>query len=248
MQKLISELTRLYCPSGALAPAVLAQNLLGQTTLPLSLVTAGGQTSAIVIPFGSMAEGGDTRHWSLLCEVANALQVQLGLPAPAVSISGTDGYKLWLSLASPVPVCLAQQFLERLHAAYFPDLPLAPDTASAPVELPPCLHHASGKWAAFIHPGLGASFAGEAGLEMAPPFAGQSALLEGLHSITPAQFAHAMAQLQPATALAPAPVPSALLATPEGLLLKDATLEQIVRHLHARQIEPTFRYLVPNPA
>lgn len=247
MQKLISELTRLYCPSGALAPAVLAQNLLGKTTLALSLVTSGGQTSAIVIPFGSMADGDDTRHWTLLCEVANALQVQLGLPAPAVSISGTDGYKLWLSLADPVPVSLAQQFLERLHAAYFPDLPLAPDTASAPVELPPCLHHASGKWAAFIHPGLGASFAGEAGLEMAPPFAGQSALLEGLHSITPAQFAHALAQLQPAPAPATFPAPAVTPALPAGLLLKDATLEEIVRHLHARQIEPTFRYLIPNP-
>jgi hypothetical protein len=200
-----------------------------------------------VIPFPNMADGAETRHWTSLCEVANALQVQLGLPAPAVSISGNDGYKLWLSLATPVPVSLAQQFLERLHTAYFPDLPLAPDTASAPVELPPCLHHASGKWAAFIHPGLGASFAGEAGLEMAPPFAGQSALLEGLHSITPAQLAHAMAQLQPATAPA-APAPAVTPSLPAGLLLKDATLEQIVRHLHARQIEPTFRHLIPHPA
>jgi len=28
------------------------------------------------------------------------------------------------------------------------------------------------------------------------------------------------------------------------LLLKDATLEDIVRHLHAKNIEPTFRHLV----
>jgi hypothetical protein len=29
---------------------------------------------------------------------------------------------------------------------------------------------------------------------------------------------------------------------PKGLLLKDATLEDIVRHLHAKNIEPTFRF------
>jgi hypothetical protein len=32
---------------------------------------------------------------------------------------------------------------------------------------------------------------------------------------------------------------------PDGLLLKDATLEDIVRHLHEKNIEPTFRFLHP---
>jgi hypothetical protein len=49
--------------------------------------------------------------------------------------------------------------------------------------------------------------------------------------------------LQPqAQAPAKAKAPSA---TPGGLLLKDATLEDIVRHLHAKNIEPTFRFLPP---
>jgi hypothetical protein len=43
---------------------------------------------------------------------------------------------------------------------------------------------------------------------------------------------------------APAPVPSA--ATPQSLLLKDATLEDIVKHLHALGIEPTFRHALKN--
>jgi hypothetical protein len=34
-------------------------------------------------------------------------------------------------------------------------------------------------------------------------------------------------------------------AAPDGLLLKDATLEDIVRFLQARHIEPTFRFLTP---
>jgi hypothetical protein len=34
-------------------------------------------------------------------------------------------------------------------------------------------------------------------------------------------------------------------ATPQdGLLLKDATLEDIVQFLHAKNIEPTFRHLI----
>lgn len=244
MQKLISELTRLYLPPGALSPAVLEQNLLGQTTLPLSLATDDGLTRALVIPFHKLADGEETQHWRLLCDVANALQVQLGFPAPAVSISGADGYGLWLSLAAPVPTALAQQFLERLRVAYFPGMALRPDAAFAAVELPPCLHQGSGKWAAFIHPGLGASFAGEAGLEMAPPFAGQSALLEGLRSISPAQFQEAMTNLQQAPDGAPAVAAPACIPAPAGLLLKDATLEDIVRHLHANNIEPTFRHLI----
>jgi hypothetical protein len=101
----------------------------------------------------------------------------------------------------------------------------------APPVLPPRLNPASGKWSAFIHPGMGASFAGDEGLEMQPPEAGQVALLESLESASPAQFAQALARLRPQGPAA------------EGLLLKDATLEDIVRHLHAKNIEPTFRFL-----
>ena len=33
-------------------------------------------------------------------------------------------------------------------------------------------------------------------------------------------------------------------ASAQGLLLKDASLEDIVRHLHAKHIEPTFRHII----
>jgi hypothetical protein len=217
MDKLITELNRLYKPHDG----------------------APGATRALVIRFRKLANGAQDSHWQLLCKVANSLQTELGLPAPAVSISGADGYGLWLSLENPVPLALAHHFLTQLQAAFFPDMPLAPDAHATPAQLPPFLHAASGKWAAFIHPGLGASFADEAGLEMAPPAAGQLALLEGLTSISDAQFASAMRALQPPAAIAPAAA-----AAPAGatLLLKDATLEDIVRHLHAMNIEPTFRH------
>jgi hypothetical protein len=179
-------------------------------------------SDAIVIAFDD---------WPLLCTVANALQTELALPAPAVSISGKRGFRLWLSFEAPVAMATVQQFLAALHQAYFPDVAL---DAAAPAGLPPFQHPESGLWAAFINPGLGASFADESGLEMAPPLAAQAALLENVHSISAPQLQHAM-QL-----LAPAPAASA----PHGLLLKDATLEDIVRHLHALNIEPTFRHLV----
>lgn len=245
MQKLISELTRLYLPAGITSPTALEQQLLGQTTVSASLVTSAGMTRAIVIAFHKIADGEETQHWTLLCAVAKALQLELGLPAPAVSISGADGYGLWLSLAADMPMARVQNFLELLRKAYYPDMGPSAD-AAAPIELPPCLHQGTGRWAAFIHPGLGASFADESGLEMAPPFAGQAALLEGLHSISQAQFQHAMNILEQSQEVVPVagePV-SARASTPNGLLLKDATLEDIVSFLHSKNIEPTFRHLI----
>jgi hypothetical protein len=220
--------------------------LLGQTSRAISLATDDDRTRAVVIAFHKMADSEDAQHWSLLCTVANALQVELGFPAPAVSISGADGYRLWLSLETPAPTALVQEFLELLSKAYFPSIDRGPDASLAPVELPPCLNRSTGKWAAFIHPGLGASFADEAGLEMAPPFAGQAALLDGLHSISEVQFLHAMDILQRSHGVAPmAGEPVAEDASaPHGLLLKDATLEDIVRYLHSKNIEPTFRHLI----
>ena len=246
MQKLIAQLRRLYLLEDGVPPEVLKQHLSGETTVPVSLVAANGTTRAIVIPFDKLTEGDEAQHWTVLCTVANALQSELNLPAPAVSISGAQGYRLWLSLAASVPTAVVQQFMQSLHQAYFPTMALAADAALAPVELPPCLHHETGRWAAFINPGLGASFAEESGLEMAPPFAGQTALLDGLKSISEAQLLHAMTLLQrPHDAApidsAPAPVPAQ---PAPGLLLKDATLEEIVQHLHARNIEPTFRHLI----
>ena len=240
MQKLLSELTRLYLPAGALPPGVLEQHVLGQTTLAINLVTGDGLTRAMVVAFHKMPDSEEAQHWHLLCVVANALQAELGLPAPAVSISGADGYGLWLSLETPVPTARAQQFLELLRKSYFPSIDLRPDAA---VELPPCLHKGNGKWAAFINPGLGASFADESGLEMAPPLAGQAALLEGLQSISEAQFLRAMSILQPSAPAVTEPPPVDA-AAPHGLLLQDATLEDIVRHLHSKNIEPTFRHLI----
>lgn len=253
MQKLIAELMRLYLPADAPPPDVLAAHLLGQRSVPVSLTGNDGLARAMMIPFRKAKGLDGDAHWLRLCEVANALQETLGLPAPAVSISGGDAYYLWLSLATPVPAERAQAFLERLRDAYFPEVDLDTDAVRAPIALPPCLHPRTGKWAAFIHPGMGASFADEPGLDMAPPPLGQAAFLEGLESIGEEQFERVFQALEAAHAGKPlaapavtaAPAPSMPQQAPApGLLLKDATLEDIVRHLHAMHIEPTFRHLI----
>ncbi len=246
MEKLISELTRLYLRPHTLSAQALEQHMRGATTLSTSLAGEDGSTRAIVIAFPKVAERDEGHHWTALCALANALQSELGFPAPAVSVSGADAFGLWLSLATPVPVATAQEFLALVRKAYIPDIELSLDAASAPAELPPCLHRSSGRWAAFIHPGLGASFADEPGLEMAPPLGGQVAFLEGLQSISEAQFAQALAKLRQAHGIAPPVSLPASGAAVDGLLLKDATLEDIVRFLHSKNIEPTFRHLLPS--
>ena len=233
MEKLLSELIRLYL----LPDSPAAHNGPGPAA---DLVSAAGLTRAIAIPFRK-APGADSLHWERLCTVANGLQAEFGFPAPAVSVASTGGFVLWLSLAAPVPVADARRFVAGLGRLWPDTLPPA-DTIGVPVELPPCANTATGTWAAFIHPGMGASFADESGLDMAPPVAGQVAFLDGLDSIAPGQFSEALARLDAPAAPVAAPVAAPEVPPADGLLLKDATLEDIVRVLHARGIEPTFRF------
>jgi hypothetical protein len=255
MEKLIEQLRRLYLPPDGPPPDILAQHLRGDTSVAISLATEDGLVRAIVIPFDKLGHGEDAQHWGRLSKVANALQGELGLPSPAVSVSGTKGYRLWLSFEAPIPSAQAQRFLKQLYLSYLPDVETAPDAVSTPVLLPPHRDQRTGKWAAFIHPEMGASFADDAGLDMAPPLAGQVGFLEELESISLEQFYKALGMMQQENNTAPPSeadnMPSASESTlqrraaPDDLLLKDATLEDIVKFLHAKNIEPTFRHLMP---
>jgi hypothetical protein len=251
MEKLIAQLLRLYLAPGQAAPDALRRHLLGEATLPLVLTTPAGTTRALVLDFDRARSEDEGRHWTRLCELAQALQADYGFPAPGVSISAAAGFRLWLSFEVAVPLGDAQRFLERLRDTAFPELVLAPDALLRPVELPPCLDRESGRWSAFIHPGMGASFADEPGLDMAPPPLAQAAFLEQLESIPTAQFRAALERLQAVADALPVPIghpaqPQAQApADAGGLLLRDATLEDIVRHLHGLNIEPTFRHLLP---
>lgn len=252
MRKLIAQLRRLYLlDDQRYDDAELEGHLRGERTISVDLVSDEGLARALLIEFRRLPDDG---HWSQLCETANALQTELGLPAPAVSVSGGDSYGLWLSLETPLPAARLRQLKALLQQAYFARQEADPGAVDrTSVELPPCLHQSSGLWAAFINPGMGASFADDLGLEMPPPAAAQTAFLEGLRAITEKEFEHALEALRTRlgadAAVAPvaaAPAPSAPRhagATPAGLLLKDASIEDIVRHLQERNIEPTFRFL-----
>ncbi|RZA34924.1 MAG: hypothetical protein EOP92_13195 [Lysobacteraceae bacterium] len=241
MEKLIAQLLRLYLMPELATPEELARHFGGGQPLAVSLVSGDDLTRAIVIDFARDRHSAPDRHWTDLCAVANRLQEAYGFPPPAVSITGASSFRLWLSLEEAVPLGDARRFLSMLRDAHFPELDLQ---ATTTVELPPCLNAASGRWAAFIHPGMGASFAEEAGLEVSPPVAAQVAFLEGLESIGKAQFFDALVSMKQSDA--PPPVaPTVEPVSKDGLLLKDATLEDIVRHLHAMNIEPTFRHVLP---
>lgn len=250
MHKLIAELRRLYLPNDQRYDnAGLERHLRGEQTMRVDLADADGMSRAFVIEFRKLPNDG---HWTQLCDTANALQTELGLPAPAVSVSGGDSYGLWLSLETPAPAARLRQLKALLHKAYFAQQEI--DLDKTVVELPPSLHQASGLWAAFINPGMGASFADDLGLDMQPPVVAQTSFLEGLRSITAKELAHAFEVLQARDAVAEeqppsssTPAPTAALrrsgVTQAELLLKDATIEDIVRHLQERNIEPTLRFL-----
>jgi hypothetical protein len=230
MQKLTSELQRLYLFAGQ------------QHDAPSIELVKDGMVRTLVIDFHKAA---DEQHWARLCDVANALQTDLGLPAPAVSVSGGECYRLWLSLAQPLPEAQAKQFLALLHKAYFEDEEI--DFGRSQVDLPPAQNRATGLWAAFINPSMGGALAADLGLEMMPPESAQAAFLERLGSISTEEYQQALATLQRKHGTAPVSAtsaPAAHAAPTDGLLLKDATLEDIVRHLHAMGIEPTFRHVL----
>ncbi len=243
MEKLIAQFLRLYLMPGLASSDQLAQHFQGANALAIPLASSDDLTRAIVVDFARPRKGAPDQHWTDLCAVANRLQEAYGFPAPAVSITGASSFRLWLSLAEPVPLGDARRFLSMLRDAHFPELDLQAVTS---VELPPCLNGTTGKWAAFIHPGMGASFAEEAGLDVPPPVAAQLAFLEGLESIGKAQFLDALVSMkQPDVPQAAAAASEPASAAQTGLLLEDATLEDIVRRLHAMNIEPTFRHLLP---
>jgi hypothetical protein len=254
MQRLISEITRLYLRDGQryceqddpahapLSTSVFEQHLLGVRTIALELIADQGLTRTLVLDFDTADAGKGEQNWRDLCVVANALQEQLKLPAPAVSISGRAGYGLWLSLAEPVPATDAREFAYLLRKQFLPEAPHRPDHWPRRLAEPPPCRQPNGKWAAFIHPSMGASFAEDPALEMAPPIGAQVGFLEGLQSITLAQFALALKTLRHDQPPVASPI-SPRAAVPDGLLLKDASIEDIVQFLHSKNIEPTFRYI-----
>ena len=195
MNRLPTELHRLYAPT---APD-------GQDPTPdqISLVNAQGQVRAMVLELGRPAD------WAALAKVWNGVQAELDLPAPAIAVSGGDGYQLWFSLAEPVATAQAQAFLELLRLRYLADIKtqrislMPTGDASSPWSARhawpvPAQQASSGRWSAFVAPDLAPVFADEPWLDLPPSPEGQAGLLSRLKSMPAADFERAVDTLRPA--------------------------------------------------
>lgn len=238
MSKLIAELQRLYflrdqqwhsrtldaaggatyLAEGAFSPVIMAKVLAGEAGAGLDLVSPEGMARVMALCF---KRAGD---WDLVANLYQAVQNDLNLPAPAVSVSGRAGYRIWFSLIELVAVTEAWSFLEALRVKYLLDIPspcleLHPDAGRSSVTLVPALHHATGKWSAFIDPSMGSMFVVEPGLEMAPNLERQASMLAALESTKAGAFQRALGILRAEAELADKPAPI-LEGGPAGLLVE----------------------------
>lgn len=143
--------------------------------------------------------------WDLLSRVWRGLQADLELPAPAVAVSGIDGFQLWFSLEQPVTVDHARAFLQALCARYLPDtdpgrLRLTPAASATTLEAPagpsvPALQQRTGHWSAFVTADLAPIFADTPWVEDPPSDDGQAVVLSQLVSIKPPAFGTALERL-----------------------------------------------------
>jgi len=197
MNRLQSELRRLYLPHSAADPGADAE--------ASGLVDADGRVRAMVLGLARPA------NWEVLSKVWRAVQSDLELPAPAIAVSGTDGLQLWFSLSEPIAVAQAHAFLESLRSRFLPDiapkrLRLMPVVdASAPhqalhARLVPAEQEQTGNWSAFVAPDLAPVFADTPWLDIPPSNDGQADLLSRLQSIKPPAFEAALEWLKLATA------------------------------------------------
>jgi len=136
--------------------------------------------------------------WAQLSAVWTGVQADLGLPAPAIAVSGVDAVQLWFSLASPTLPSAGERFLQGLRARYLPDvgathLRLIADAAQLP-SAPP-LEASPDHWSAFVAPDLASVFADTPWLDLSPNGEGQAALLRALEPVRQVAFEAALNQL-----------------------------------------------------
>lgn len=190
MTRLQSEWQRLYQPG----------------TANTSLIDPEGRVRAMVLALSRPAD------WAALSAVWQAVQSELSLPAPAIAVSGSDGYQLWFSLAEPVPAPQAHAFVESLRARYlsqiepariclFPALDAPAPQSNWYAGMVPAQHAQADQWSAFVAPDLAPVFAETPWLDIPPSPDGQADLLSSLRSIKPDAWQTALARLQPAPAL-----------------------------------------------
>lgn len=181
MNRFQAELQRLYLSHDANRPTPASQDP--------GLTGPDGRVRAMVLELARPAS------WDVFATVWRGVQADLELPAPAIAVSGTDGYQLWFSLSQAVPAADAVAFLESLRRRYLGDL-AQHRIGMLPSALPP-VERAPGRWSAFVAPDLAAVFADEPWLDLPPGPEAQADLLSRLQSMKPDDWQRALERLGP---------------------------------------------------
>ncbi len=214
MNRLQAQWYRLYLPRSLPHP--------GQGCDGFDLVDPDGRVRAMVLELAGPA------GWDELSNVWQGVQVDLQMPAPAIAVSGLDGYQLWFSAAQALPTQQALAFLEGLRRRYLAGI--APErirmtpspeatqatTARLARQLPPA-QVASERWSAFVAPDLAGMFAHEPWLDHPPGADAQADLLSRLESTAPDALLRASGALGAHTAQQEeVPAPAASSAAPDN--------------------------------
>lgn len=193
MNKLESELQRLYCLPGQTWPI-----LKSATVNPaIGLVSSAGLVRCLVLSVERACT------WAPVAALCQAVQETLDLPVPAISVSVEDGFQVWFSLAEPVSLQMAQDFMAGLCRRYLAEVKAAKiklrpgsEDALRSVPLVPLRQENAERWSAYIDPAMGGMFVEETWLEMAPSLDKQAAMLAGLESMGVEDFQRALSILQ----------------------------------------------------
>lgn len=200
---------------------------------------AQGRVRGVVMELARPAE------WSALARVWRGVQTDFEWPAPAIAVSGRDGFQLWFSLAEALPPAQALDGMAALQRHYLAEIASARiriqlgDVAHAPPQsvMP-------GQWSAFVAPDLAPVFAEDPWLDTLPSAEGQADLLQRLGSIKAAEWARLMEDLALVPAASPAAVPATEAGTetdPRRFLLRvmnDASVDMALRIEAAKALLP----------
>jgi hypothetical protein len=162
------------------------------------LFTPEGLTRCLVLELGNPPD------WPALSAVWRGVQIDLGLPAPAIAVNGSTGFQLWFSLQTPLRANEARTFLDDLCARYLHGIserrlttwPLLEHGSWVHAPPVPSNGGTEDRWSAFVAPDLAAVFADTPFLDIPPGDDGQADVLAPLKSSPTEMHCRAKAQTQ----------------------------------------------------
>nr|WP_315232414.1 hypothetical protein [uncultured Albidiferax sp.] len=231
MNRLQAELCRLYLLSHFTGEGANAEES--------ALISHEGVVRAMVLELARPAD------WNGLSALWQGVQADLELPAPAIAVSGIDGFQLWFSLSDPVPAVEASNFIEFLRLRYLSniargriDMWPSVDASSSGnfqnTKMVPAQIDETGQWSAFIAPDLAAVFSDERWIDVCPSADAQADILSRLVSIKAADFQMLLGRLHAAANSATSP--AALAVTQRGGSRSD--LEPAAVKLSENSLDP----------